>query len=170
MDLKRLPVPEAPHVDVISEKDQVRLLKAAKPWVRYLLWLAMKTGMRRGEIVNLRWGAIHFDKSGGGFLFVEASEGFHTKSKRSRRLRLTSQMSDLFINLLKEAKERGKAGPNDFIFVTIAERPILPDRLTREARKVMKKVLGRKNGAVHILAPLSLNSDTSKRSGHRNGS
>ena len=107
----------------------------------------MKTGARRNEIINLRWGAVNLKA---GYFLIGASEGFQTKSKRSRRLPVTPTMDAFFSGLLDEAVKRGKAGPNDFVFVTSTGRPLNRDRLTREAMKLMKRVLGRKTGAIHI--------------------
>lgn len=147
VELKKLAVPEAPHAEVISEMEQARLLKAAKPWVRNPLWFAMKTGARRGEIVNLRWGAVNLKER---TLIIESNKGFHTKSKRSRKLPLTETMAALLIDILQEAKLQGRGGSNDFVFVTSTGIRIIADRLTREAKKVMRRVLKRDEGAVHI--------------------
>lgn len=147
LELRKLPLPEPSHVEVISEEDQNKLLREAKPWVRDPLWLAMKTGLRRNEIVNLRWGAINLDQ---GYLLIERSEGFQTKSKRSRQLPLTPNLIQFFFSLHSEAKAKGQNKPSDFVFLTSTGRRIIPDRLTREAKKIMKRVLKRDCGAVHI--------------------
>ncbi|MBI4402812.1 MAG: tyrosine-type recombinase/integrase [Deltaproteobacteria bacterium] len=147
LQIKKLPVPEAPHVEIVSEADQKKVLLAAKPWVRDPLWLAMQTGTRRNEIVNLRWGSVHLKD---GYFIIEMSEGFRTKTRKSRQIPLTPAMAVMFTRLLREARSRDRAKPNDCVFVTATGRRILPDRLTREARKLLKRVLNKKQGAVHI--------------------
>lgn len=59
-------------------------------------------------------------------------------------------MMALLTGLLEEARFKKRAGPNDYVFVTSTGRKIIPDRLTREAKKMMRRVLKRDEGAVHI--------------------
>ncbi len=55
-----------------------------------------------------------------------------------------------------KAEKVSKASPNDFVFVDDRGVPIRPDRLTKEAKKLMKTTLVLTSGAVHILRHSSL--------------
>lgn len=57
-----------PEMRVLTEQEVVRFLEAAKPHRLYVAFLlAVMTGMRRGEILGLKWSDINFEQ---GFLTV----------------------------------------------------------------------------------------------------
>ena len=70
-----------PQLDLETEK---KLLATSKPWLRFMIQLAVSTGCREGELLALRWRHVDFD---GGMLIVEDS-----KSGQSRRLPLHPSM------------------------------------------------------------------------------
>jgi len=70
----------ADRVPVVEKVDERRLLEACKPWLRWVIQLAVGTGCRQGELLSLRWRHIDFDNE---VLVVETS-----KSGESRRVPL----------------------------------------------------------------------------------
>jgi len=63
---------------ILTIEEMKRLLNAASPELRPALIIALNTGMRRGEILGLRWRDVDFVK---GFILIEDS-----KSGRSRKI------------------------------------------------------------------------------------
>jgi len=63
---------------ILTAEEMKRLLNVASPEVRPVLIIALNTGMRRGEILGLRWRDVDFVK---GFILIENS-----KSGRSRKI------------------------------------------------------------------------------------
>ena len=49
------------RVRFLTEDEEERLLKSASPHVKEFIVFAINTGMRRGEIFNLKWSAVDFD-------------------------------------------------------------------------------------------------------------
>jgi excisionase family DNA binding protein len=47
---------------ILTEKEEVRLLEVASGHLRPILMVALNTGMRRGEILNLTWNRIDLEK------------------------------------------------------------------------------------------------------------
>lgn len=67
-----------PRERILTVEEMRRLLKVASPEIRPVLIIALNTGMRRGEILGLRWRDVDFVK---GFILIEDS-----KSGRSRKV------------------------------------------------------------------------------------
>jgi site-specific recombinase XerD len=76
-----LRIPE--HDPIYLKKDDFfALLRATtKPWLKNLIVIAVNTGLRRGELVNLKWEHIDLEKR---ILKVANTAQFQTKSKRER--------------------------------------------------------------------------------------
>jgi integrase/recombinase XerD len=84
---------------VLDADEARRLIECAAPALQPVLIIALKTGMRRGEILSLKWSAVNFIKS-----FIQIKD---TKSGEPRKVPLSPA-----------AREALKALPRiaDFIF------------------------------------------------------
>ena len=80
-----LRIPE--HDPIYLKRDEFFALMrtATKPWLKNLIVLAVNTGLRRGELVNLKWEHIDFEKR---ILKVANTAQFQTRSKRERMVPL----------------------------------------------------------------------------------
>ncbi len=67
-----------PEISILSWDEEKKLMGAASPHIRPVLVVALNTGMRLGETLNLRWEDINFAKAE---ITVK-----HTKTKRARRI------------------------------------------------------------------------------------
>lgn len=95
---------EANYKERILTQDEAEiLLSRTNPRARPVLILALNTGMRRGEILSLRWENVDFHK---GFIFIEDS-----KSGRSRNIPIN--------NLVFEAL-KGIPRQSEFVFFSAA--------------------------------------------------
>jgi len=63
---------------ILSPEEAQRLIECAGPGIRPVLIVALNTGMRRGEILSLKWADVDFGKS---FILISDS-----KSRRSRKV------------------------------------------------------------------------------------
>ncbi|MFC2170269.1 tyrosine-type recombinase/integrase [Acidobacteriota bacterium] len=87
---------------ILTKEEEDRLLGVTSDHLKPILIVALNTGMRKGEILNLKWRQIDLSKK---FIKVEK-----TKSERTRYISINSEVSNL---LDKLRKERGK---EEFVF------------------------------------------------------
>lgn len=95
---------------ILTQDEAGILLDMASPQVKPVLVLALNTGMRRGEILGLRWENIDFHK---GFIFIEDS-----KNGRSRNV----PMNGLVFGTLKKLPRR-----SEFVFFNAETRSHIKD-------------------------------------------
>ena len=69
---------------ILTPDEMRRLIDAASPAIRPVLVTALNTGMRRGEILSLRWKELDLVR---GYIFIEDS-----KSGRSRKVPINGQV------------------------------------------------------------------------------
>lgn len=71
------------------DKEQVKAILTAmgSRWLRDMTILSLTTGLRRAELVNLRWTDVDFTKS---ILHVRNSDSFTTKSRKERAIPLNT--------------------------------------------------------------------------------
>ena len=95
-------VPEKPPV-YLSRSDFERLLTIVKEnWLRELVVFAVLTGMRRGEIVNLRWSQVDLERR---LISVQTDSTFRTKNGKRRLL----PMHDAVLSLLSQRVGRSSS-------------------------------------------------------------
>ncbi len=70
------------------------LLLVSEQWLRELLVVAVSTGLRRGELLNLTWQDVDFERW---LLHVHSTENFRTKGGRRRAV----PMSETLFHLLR---------------------------------------------------------------------
>jgi integrase len=86
---------------ILTNEEITRLLEAAAPHLRPILIVLLNTGMRRGEVLNLKWSDVDFKT---GYIFIGDS-----KSGKSRRV----PMSGLVYETLERLKENKRS---EFVF------------------------------------------------------
>ena len=88
---------------ILTRDEEARLFAACSAHLSPVLLVALNTGMRRGEILNLRWKHIDFEARQ---IRVE-----NTKSGRTRHIGINSSLSEVFKQL------KGVQGPDSYVFV-----------------------------------------------------
>lgn len=81
---------------VLAEEEESRILAAASPTLRKMIVIALNTGMRRGEILNLRWGAVDLIHTR---ITVENS-----KSGKSREIPINSDVFGIFADMTQNGE------------------------------------------------------------------
>jgi integrase len=135
-----------------SENEVATFLEAAMASPYYeLFYTALFTGMRRSELLALRWGDVDFILSqlyvnrglhhlkDGSYIFTQP------KSAKSRRRIALSPSASLLLQRLKDRQEATRArlgavlGDNDLVFSTPDGEPFRPNTITRAWSMVAQK-------------------------------
>lgn len=96
---------------ILSIEEEQRLLECSSQELRAIVICALNTGMRKGEILTLRWNNINHENN------IITLEHTNTKSKKTRRIPINSNLR----TLLKEQKLKG--GGSDHIFLNSKGTP-----------------------------------------------
>ena len=96
--IRRFPVNNI-REKILSDDEMRRLVDAGSNQIKPIIIMALSTGMRRNEILGLRWKDVHFD---GKYIFIEFS-----KSGKTRQI----PMNDLIVETL-----RGLPRASEFVF------------------------------------------------------
>lgn len=75
----------------LTKEEERRLYSVLPPWLKPIVTVALKTGMRRGEIFHLKWDNIDFD-----FGFIDVLE---TKSGKARKIPFSDKLREVFDSL-----------------------------------------------------------------------
>ena len=97
-----------------------------------LLVTALHTGMRKSELLNLKWSDIDFDQQ---TVTVQAKDDWHTKNYRSRTIQLTPVLYDVLQAHRKE--QRAKRYRSVYIFTYNGKR--IKRGVRDSLRAVLKK-------------------------------
>ena len=126
--VKELKVPDSPPV-FLSRGDFQALLKTVEQgWLRELIIFAVATGMRQGEILNLRWQNIDLVQK---TVHIHSSATFRTKNGRRRSIPL----NDTAYAILSS---KGPRNLTDLVF-TRQGSPIRPFYLQHSFKLAVRK-------------------------------
>lgn len=92
LELKKLRI-ENPNKRFLTREEQEKLLNAANPIMKSMIILALNTGMRVGEILNLKWEHVFMDK---GYLVA-----LNPKNSKPRKLLINNTLKTELENLPK---------------------------------------------------------------------
>lgn len=95
----KMKVPEIPHRFLSQEEIQSLLESAKETYIYPIIVTALHTGMRRAELLNLKWFDIDFSNQ---IVTIQPKEDWHTKNYRSRTL----QMTPILLNVFEEHRKR----------------------------------------------------------------
>lgn len=123
-------------IEASATNDRIR--RGDPRWLIPLIRFAVETGLRRGEIVNLRWEDVLLDKAR---MLVRNRDGFKTKSGSDRSVPLSTAAMRILDELPRT---------HELVFVTSSGRPIYPNYLARLFRKYASD-LGLHDTSIHAL-------------------
>jgi integrase len=103
-------------------------------WVREIIQVAVCTGLRRGELLNLKWEDIDLDVE---LLHVRNrdTEGFRTKGGSERTLPIVGDA----LETLSDMNSRRDPASTDIVFLDDQEDPVKPDRVSRRFKFYAEK-------------------------------
>lgn len=122
-------------------KEEVELLSNSNDtnWLKYIIILAFNFGMRRNELINLKWDDVNLKKK---ILIVKNGESFTKKNKRDRLIPL----SKTSIRLLKKIPKR-----SEFVLVNNDGRQLYPNYVTQRFRDLRMGCKIKKEVSFHSL-------------------
>ncbi|MGE5444757.1 MAG: tyrosine-type recombinase/integrase [Ignavibacteriales bacterium] len=120
--VKLMEIPKVPY-RTLSDNEFERIYHGASPEFRPVLLCAYATGMRKGEILNLKWEDIDFRS---GHILVK-----ETKNNESRAIPMDDTLKEV-LDKLKSNKGEGK-----YIFLSFKESPVT--LFYREFRSAIRK-------------------------------
>ena len=131
---------------VLSWDEVSILLSAAESTGSYpIILIALLTGLRRSELLGLRWRDIDLDNA-----FISVNHGLvrlpkrlvlgPTKSGRPRSVSLPVQVVECLAGVLESRRDDGMAGPDDMVFCRSDGSPLRPDGVTRAFIRLASEV------------------------------
>ncbi|MGE5444798.1 MAG: tyrosine-type recombinase/integrase, partial [Ignavibacteriales bacterium] len=105
--VKLMEVPRA-FYHVLDDEEFEKIYRASSPAFKPILLCAYLTGMRRGEIRNLKWENVDFST---GYIFVK-----ETKNNESRAIPMDDTLREEFLKL--------KRGESEYVFPSFKERSL----------------------------------------------
>jgi integrase len=141
----RPPKPDIPEIEILSAEQIADVLARLDGHPLHpIVALALGTGMRRGELCGLVWGALDLDA---GLVRVERSleetaAGLRFKSPKTRRGRRTVSLPSSVVDILRAYRRQqlerrlvlglGRLGNDDLVFGLPDGSPYPPDKLSRD--------------------------------------
>jgi len=105
-------LPEHNQVERILTKDEeVRLLDSSPPALQAILLCALHTGMRKNEILSLKWDNVDLNKK------LITLEHTNTKSKKIRRIPVNSILRKILL------EQKLKVGSSNYVFLSTKGSP-----------------------------------------------
>jgi integrase len=101
-------------------------------WLKEMIRVAVGTGLRRGELLNLRWGDVDLES---GRLVVRNRDGFTAKNGRERTVPLRGDA----LETLRAMKEDRSTLDNDPVFVGANDDVPKPDRVSKRFKFYVRK-------------------------------
>jgi integrase len=122
------------HSEIDSIMDNI-----SPVWLKNIVTLALNTGMRRNELINLHWADVNLSNK---YLIVRNTESFTTKSKAERVIPLNQNSLDVLRNIPTRS---------DYVFLNGNSQRIYPNYLSQCFRDLLVKLNIRDDRSFHSL-------------------
>ena len=135
----KVPKSNIPHCLTIKEIKE--LLEKCPPWFYPIIYAFLATGMRRGELIHLRWCDIDMRNH---LIHINNQDTFHTKNFLPRTIGLKQKLNETFQDIQsknsKEFKEENENSDDQFIFISSEGLPYTSSVLQKTWMKVRKEL------------------------------
>ncbi len=128
---RKVPKPKTPELlpKYFTWNDISLLMESIDdPEMNDIIVLAISTGMRLGEIVNLQWNHVDLERR---IIIVQNTETFNTKSKRNRNIPISDSLLTVLI-------KRKSSQINQYVF-SYEGKPCRPDLVTKRFKKYVRR-------------------------------
>jgi len=146
----RIPPPkvEAEELEILTPEEISDLVKLDGHALYPIAAMSLATGMRRGELLALRWGELNLS---GATVAVKRSleetrAGLRFKTPKTKHGNRTISLPPSLVSVLRAHRRdqlelrialgRGRSGPTDLVFTSPEGNPMSPDNLSRDWRRV----------------------------------
>ncbi|HUX60145.1 MAG TPA: tyrosine-type recombinase/integrase [Ignavibacteriaceae bacterium] len=133
--LKKIKVPKIaksfPIFISLSEL-QIILSNTKADYLKNLFTTAFYTGMRLGELLNMKWSWIDFQQN---IIKVQCSDTFTTKSKKERIIPISSTIRILLTNQFPKVIDLDK---KDFVFTRVSGIKLNEDFISKQFKKSVR--------------------------------
>ena len=138
LPLARVPYETPPY---FTKADFQRLLDiVTENWFRDVVVFTVVTGLRRGEVINLKWNDVDFERR---VVLIHSQEGFRTKTGKSRFLPLNNVALQIVVN-------RQSCRKTDYVF-ELEGRKLSGYWLSHKLKKYVRKLGLQENLNYHAL-------------------
>ncbi len=121
-------------------QDFTKLIAAIdQDWFRQIVIVAVLTGMRRGELINLTWADVDLERR---LIRIQSNSNFRTKNGRKRIMPMNPYVFDILTKLSSDKKE--------FVF-TCSGQKILDRGLSLRFKRLVRKLKLNKTLHFHSL-------------------
>ena len=123
-----LPVAEVSPIFFTKESFQQLLDSITEAWLKEVIVFAAVTGLRRAEVLNLRWADVDLERQ---MVLVQNSPTFKTKQGKRRVLPL----NEIAMYILRGRRGRTRS---DYVFTFHGEK-VREDHLTRRFKRAVRR-------------------------------
>lgn len=102
---------ESQRIRTLTPDEEINLMNSSEPHLKPIIQTALMTGMRKGELLSLRWDDVNLDTN---LITVRAEV---SKSKKTRKIPIRSSLKKLLL------EQKLKTGFSGHVFVTPEGRP-----------------------------------------------
>lgn len=118
----------------ISEDELLIILANTQyQYLKDIFIVGFYTGLRLGELVNMKWNWIDFFQNQ---ITVKCSEEFLTKSKKERIVPMSEKVQSVIFNRFKSVIHQ----PDDFVFYTKKGKKLYQDTISKQFKCIVRKV------------------------------
>ena len=132
---KKVKLPKIPKSNPVFI-DEIELLKiinnTKKEFLKNIIYTGYYTGMRLGEILNMKWNWINFNEKN---ITVKCTEEFLTKSKKERIIPINKTLFQILQNLFPAVIDINQ---NDFVFPKIKDVKFNEDFISKQFKKSVR--------------------------------
>src|SRR5690606_12285136 len=135
--LKKIKAPKvAKLLPVFISETELKLIigNTSEQFLKDLFLTAFYTGMRIGELVNMKWSWIDLKQN---IITVQCSESFTTKSKKERIIPICATLRN---NILSRFPKIVKISTDEFVFSRIPGIKLNEDFVSKKFKKVVRAV------------------------------
>lgn len=97
---------------ILTDEEEERLLACSAPHLRPIILCALNTGMRKGEILSLKWSNVDLQNN---LITIEST---NTKSKKTKKLFINSDLRGILL------EQKLKSGGSEYVFLGSDNKPI----------------------------------------------
>ena len=133
--LKKIKSPKVAKVfpAFISETELRSILEKTKEeYLRDLFYAGFYTGMRQGELVNMKWSWVDLNENQ---ITVHCTDSFTTKSKKERIIPICQNLWKIFVNRLPKIFSIAN---DDYVFTRVAGIKLNEDFVSKKFKKSVR--------------------------------